>query len=286
MAETAAGGLSADAPSPRAGAFIVTIYGDVVEPRGGRAWIGDVIETCAGVGISETLVRTAVHRLVAAGQLTGERDGRRSFYGLTAEARREYRAASDVLFGAGVRRDWAFVWMPPGGAVAALERAGFTRIGSSWLVGPADGLPADAPGVVFGPAGAKGGADLAAFVAAHWDLSDLAAAYAGFVARFAPLGDGLAEQPLEPAEALRLRLLLVHDFRLIALGDPRLPDDALPADWPGRSARRLFARLYRALSDAADAHVAERFVARTGRLERAPPPVVRRLEALAAMADG
>lgn len=50
----------------RAASFIVTIYGDVVEPRGGAIWIGNLIEICAGVGISETLVRTAVSRLVAA----------------------------------------------------------------------------------------------------------------------------------------------------------------------------------------------------------------------------
>lgn len=54
----------------------MTIYGDVVEPRGGIARIGNPIETCAEVGISENLVRTAVSRLVAAGQLSGEREGR------------------------------------------------------------------------------------------------------------------------------------------------------------------------------------------------------------------
>jgi len=49
-----------DGLSLRAGSFIVTLYGDVVEPRGGRLWMGNIIETCASMGISETLVRTAV----------------------------------------------------------------------------------------------------------------------------------------------------------------------------------------------------------------------------------
>ncbi|MBN9053453.1 MAG: PaaX family transcriptional regulator, partial [Rhizobiales bacterium] len=49
------------AASPlKAAGFIVTIYGDVVEPRGDVVWTGNLIETCAAVGISETLVRTAV----------------------------------------------------------------------------------------------------------------------------------------------------------------------------------------------------------------------------------
>lgn len=38
--------------------FIVTLYGDMVEPRG-RLWMGNIVETYVTVGISETLVRTA-----------------------------------------------------------------------------------------------------------------------------------------------------------------------------------------------------------------------------------
>ena len=61
------------------GAFIVTVYGDVVVPRGGVLWTGTLIEVCERVGISESLVRTAVSRLVAAHRLRGERLGRHSY---------------------------------------------------------------------------------------------------------------------------------------------------------------------------------------------------------------
>lgn len=30
-------------PSPRCASFIVTIYGDVVDPRGGVLWIGNIM---------------------------------------------------------------------------------------------------------------------------------------------------------------------------------------------------------------------------------------------------
>lgn len=53
----------------RSAPFIVTIYGDVVVPRGGVLWTGTLIDICARVGINESLVRTAVSRLVAAGSL-------------------------------------------------------------------------------------------------------------------------------------------------------------------------------------------------------------------------
>lgn len=272
--------------SPRAGSFIVTVYGDAVEPRGGRAWIGNVIESCAGVGISETLVRTAVHRLVAAGRLVGEREGRRSYYSLTRPARAEFRIASDALFGADARDGWAFVWLPPAAAedaAGALAEAGFVRLSADWLAGPAVSLPDLRSALVFGPVEGSDPALLPAFAAAHWDLSAHAAAYEDFLGRFAAHEAEAAELP--PAAALRLRLLLVHAFRRVALKDPRLPAAALPADWPGPRARRLFARLYLDLSPAADARVAERFLSGRGALPLETPATRQRLASLARIAD-
>lgn len=37
--------------SPTATTFIVSIYGDVVAPRGEVLWMGNVIALCAGVGL-------------------------------------------------------------------------------------------------------------------------------------------------------------------------------------------------------------------------------------------
>lgn len=271
----------------RAGSFIVTIYGDVVEPRGGRLWIGNIIETCASVGISETLVRTAVSRLVAANQLIGERDGRRSFYRLTDQARREYLAAARVLFEPPSREGWCFVWLPQGRAEAAApgyERAGFVRLGTSdWLIGPGPNPDPEGPaaGLVFRAETGTEPRALAALVSAHWDLAPHQAAYDGFIARFEPIEAALHEgRSLAPAEALEIRLLLVQLFRQVALGDPRLPDEALPATWSGGRARHLFARLYGLLSDAADAHVGARFVTADGELPARPPAVEHRLAAL------
>ena len=93
----------------RAAGFIVTLYGDAVVPRGGAVWIGTIIETCAAVGISETLVRTAVSRLVASGQLEGWRRGRRSFYRLSDGAQAEVEAAGRLIYGPPEPWRWRFV---------------------------------------------------------------------------------------------------------------------------------------------------------------------------------
>lgn len=268
----------------KAAGFIVTIYGDVVEPRGGVVWTGNLIETCAEVGISETLVRTAVSRLVAAGQLSGEREGRRSFYRLAAPARAEFAAAARLLFGPPEAADWHFVQLTgnaPDEAMQVLERAGHARLGPRLAVG-ARALPAlKQQAVVFRAEVVSGEGDLGAFATDHWNLAQHAQAYRGFLGRFGRLADLLAGGArLAASESLVARLLLVHQFRLVVLRDPRLPQAALPADWPGEEARGLFTDLYLRLSPEADQHVARHFVTADGALPEASEATLRRLSLL------
>ncbi|WP_407528026.1 PaaX family transcriptional regulator C-terminal domain-containing protein [Methylobacterium oryzisoli] len=273
----------------RSGSFIVTLYGDVVEPRGGRLWMGNIIETCRTVGISETLVRTAVSRLVAAGQLSGERQGRRSFYQLTDAARREFLSASRILFDPQPEAGWLFVWLgadQTGEAGPALERQGFVRLGPHWLLGPAHHLPAD-PSLVAFDARTAAGPMLRRLVAAHWDLAAFGAAYDAFLAAFAGLAAALADGVrLADAQALQLRLLLVHAYRAAALRDARLPADTLPPDWSGHRAGRLFADLYLRLSPAADRYVGQHFLAGDGLLPAESPDILGRTASLARVRDG
>ncbi|MEQ8814514.1 MAG: PaaX family transcriptional regulator C-terminal domain-containing protein [Thalassobaculum sp.] len=294
--ETQARALIAGYPARmplRAAAFIVTLYGDVVVPRGGTLWIGNVIEACAEVGISETLVRTAVSRLVAAGRLVGTRAGRRSFYSLTPSARAEFERAADILY-AGDRppepAEWTFV-LAPGGearpAVEALSKTGFglAAAGVALRPGPPPPLAGDGPPPLVFRARLDNGRSaesLRALAASAWDLPGLAREYDGFVALFEPIAAALPDAPrLDSALALTARLLLVHAFRRTALRDPQLPPDALPGNWSGHAARRLFGSLYRALSPEADARVARRFVDGDGPIRAAPGSLQRRLRSLA-----
>ncbi|WP_411033603.1 phenylacetic acid degradation operon negative regulatory protein PaaX [Shinella sp. BYT-45] len=279
--------ILAEGPLKAAG-FIVTIYGDVVEPRGGVVWTGNLIETCAAVGISETLVRTAVSRLVAAGQLSGEREGRRSFYRLAAPARTEFAAAARLLFGPPEAADWHFVQLTgtaPDEAMQVLERAGHARLGPRLAVGARALPPLKQPAVVFRAEVVSGERDLGAFAADHWNLALHADAYRSFLGRFRRLAGLLAGGArLSAAESLVARLVLVHQFRLVVLRDPRLPQAALPVEWPGEEARRLFNDLYIRLSPGADLHVARNFVTADGPLPEASEATLRRLSLLRASA--
>lgn len=264
-----------------AGAFVVTLYGDVVAPRGGEVAMGTLIDTCATVGIAESRVRTAVSRLVAADRIVGEKLGRRSYYRLTPAAEREFDQAAALIYAPPeppALRGWHLVALGAAPerdtALRTLARLRFALVQPQLALLPDRGqaLPV-LPGIHFA---ARTGDDLAPLVADAWPLAGLAAAMHRFLAGFAPL-EG---RRFKPAEALGLRLVLVHVFRDIALRDPLLPTALLPGDWPGAQARALFARLYRALSPAAEAAVDAGFVDRDGVLDRDGVTLRRRLRRL------
>ncbi|HCL64613.1 MAG TPA: PaaX family transcriptional regulator [Rhizobium sp.] len=266
----------------RAPAMIVTIYGDIVVPRGGVLWMGTLVEICARLGISETLVRTAVSRLVAAEQLVGERDGRRSYYRLAPGARTEFAAAARLLYGPEVEADGFLIHHAPGLSEDLVRRARLGRMGPDLYLRPnhRTGLPL--PGLAFRAEATQDGGLLADYAATLWDLASFAAEYRAMIDLFSPLSTALKRgETLLAADAVSARLLLVQAYRAVLLCDPRLPAEALPADWPGAAARRLFARLYRALSPMADAYIAMQFEGRDAHLPAETAETAARLQALA-----
>ncbi|PVB63695.1 PaaX family transcriptional regulator C-terminal domain-containing protein [Labrenzia sp. 011] len=265
---------------PKATRLIVTIYGDIVEPRGGVLWMGDLISLCAGFGVNESLVRTAVSRLVSKGQLKGEREGRRSYYALTAQARDEYHLAADLFFGpADSECGWIITRCTDEARQNVLHRNGFRAAGGDfYIAAERPGRPVY--GAAFRSTVLEPGVDLQALLSSTFDLAALARAYSGFVKRFRPMTRLLQETP-DGHAALILRLALVHAYREIRLNDPLLPPSVLPADWPGSEAHRLFAMLYVGLSDAADAYIGSHLFDRSGPLPQAPEDVKARLDSLA-----
>lgn len=226
-----------------AAAFIVTIYGDVVVPRGGVLWTGTLIDLCARVGINESLVRTAVSRLVAAAQLEGERIGRRSYYRLRSSAVRAFREAADLLYATDrPAAGWQIIHAPDLRPEDA-RRQRMGHMGGAVFIRPDRGQPLPAGALVFHAEAITTAAPLAGF----WDLRSLRDGYERFMALFQHVDPAA----LTGADALMARLLLVHAYRFVLLRDPRLPADNLPQDWNAAEARALFRRLYEDLSPAA-----------------------------------
>ncbi|MBS1189817.1 MAG: padR [Rhodocyclaceae bacterium] len=270
----------------RAGSLIISLFGDAVLPRGGRIWLGSLIRLLQPLGVSERLVRTSVYRLAKDEWLQAESRGRRADYLLTDSGRQRFEEAARLIYAARAPRwdrRWRFVLVVgelPAREREALRRAlfwhGFGMLGSDCFVHPGADLQAVFDDLVvegLGPrlgclmpmlaqeSGAGGAADAAALVRRAWNLEELAAAYAGFVAAYEPIraqleagaGDGPGDEV-----AFLLRLLLIHDYRRLLLRDPGLPDVLLPPAWPGRQARSLCRDLYRRLLAPSERHLENR----------------------------
>ncbi len=262
-----------DHPAPRATRFIVTIYGDVVAPRGGTLWMGTLISVCAVHGISESLVRTAVSRLVGGGQLEGDRIGRKSYYRLTEASSRDFARVGQLFYDPPSA--------PQGWYVAIGHRpdsVGWARLGSQAAIAPARADLDRPAGALMRADTYSGLQDLRAFAADSWPVSEAAKAYRAFIERFDVLSDTVAELPGQLALALRLQA--IHQYRQAVLSDPRLPIDALPSDWPGQDAARLFARLYLQLAPQSDAQIARSFADARGVLMAETDQTKARLKSL------
>ncbi|WP_175484534.1 PaaX family transcriptional regulator C-terminal domain-containing protein [Palleronia marisminoris] len=269
-------------PAPRASSFIVTIYGDIAAPRGGTLWMGSMIECCARQGISESLVRTAVSRLVAAGRLEGERVGRRSYYRLTPAAQAEFSEAARILYSPPPpARGWLLALgpqRPDSGGWAALGPVAALAPNRADILRPPD-VPVlstdDLPPEALSDTGAR-----------LWPIEDVAGTYRAFLDVFGPLTEALGDtSQLDGATALALRLRLVDAYRRAALPDPRLPPSALPQDWPGTEARDAFVSIYVAVAETADAEIGRSFGDKTAPLPLETPATRDRISRLLRVAD-
>ena len=236
------------------GSLIVTLFGDAIMPRGGSVAMATILDLMELFGIAPGVVRTAISRLAADGWIASSRQGRMSFYCIAKERRGEFMRAARQIFGPTRRRGASRLYLAmlePGEARidrrARLNRLGFV----SWqglMVAPERPLPnalaASLPMLV-----AEGSTPTMRLIASQaWRLDELAAQYQVFLDAFTPLAADIGRSSaLSDTDAILARLLLTHDFRRVALRDPRLPDALLPEDWPGRAARDLCAMIYPAL---------------------------------------
>jgi len=265
----------------QASSLIVTIFGDAVLPRGGRVWLGSLIQLLEPMQLNERLVRTSVFRLVKDGWLGAETVGRRANYALTPWGRRRFEEASSQIYAAQAPV-WDKRWrmMLVVGELSTRQREqlrrtlfwkGFGLVGPNCFIHPgvqlgevidalsAEGLQALLPQLVpmmaedFQSAPAASDVDL---VTRAWDLSALGQSYAEFVAMYAPiLAHAQAVSVADDKQAFLLRMLLIHDYRRLLLRDPELPDALLPSDWSGRQARALCKELYKQIEAASERYL-------------------------------
>jgi phenylacetic acid degradation operon negative regulatory protein len=240
--------LHADKPL-RVWSLIVTIFGDIVmrqgrEPDPARIWTGHLLDLLERLGVDAGLVRTSLSRLVANGVLVREKSGRNTFYHLSRGSTAEFATASELIYGrklpnpTGALSLAAIDRVPDRtSARISLERDGFRFLSTTTALKPMHqhkpfaGVPAHC---ILAETPATG--ESAVAVRDLWRIDELHMAYLDFIACFAG-----KPAELSPDAAIIARVVLVHRMRRLLLRDPFLPATALPADWAGDEARRVFA---------------------------------------------
>lgn len=255
----------------RARSALFDVYGDHLAGRDHVAPVAALVRLLEPVGIAAPAVRTAISRMVAQGWLEPVQlpDGRG--YRATAHAVRRLADAGDRIYRR-TDRTWdgrwhlALVDLPPARAARQRLRAdlgflGYARLADGVWVSP---FPrAELADVVAAAGGRLTTARAEEFCPAEaprraWDLDALGAAYDAWPAAAADdVAAHLArhEDPDEAAFAARFHL--VHEWRKFLFADPGLPDELLPAGWPGHRAGAWFSAEAARLAPGA-----ERFVAR------------------------
>ena len=259
-------------PTLRAGSLITTVFGDSIAPRGGTVWLGSLIRVMADFGINERLVRTSVFRLAQDGWLQSEQLGRRSYYRLTDEGRERFEQATHRIYSEPAEHwngDWTLLLLS-GLETAAKETVrrecgwlGFGALSANVLAHPspdladldvtAKRLGVEDSLVVMQGQTIRGGKSMRELARSSWNLDEIDARYAAFVAQFRPVYKALQDEPaLTGQAAFQVRTLLMQEYRKVLLRDPWLPEELLPANWSGASAYQLCRNLYRAVHAQSD----------------------------------
>lgn len=268
MAETVTkptGKKSANGIRPQS--LIFTLYGDYVHSPSNHLSIRSLIRLLALFGISESAVRTTVSRMARRGWLALERTGNTSAYVLTPNSRGLIQEGTGRIFNTPTTPPpWNHCWHLVTYAIPEERRAardqfrrelgwlGYGMLTNTVWVSPrnqrvrVETLAARLdiePFVQAFSAESEGFTPCAELAARCWNLGDLNAAYAAFIASHAPALEQYrteldAGREPDDSQCFARRLLLIHEYRKFPYRDPYLPLELLPQAWQGWQAATLF----------------------------------------------
>jgi phenylacetic acid degradation operon negative regulatory protein len=265
-----------DLPRTQSGAnpqhLIVTLLGDYWWGRHEHLPSAGLVALAGEFDITATSSRAALSRLARRGLLDSSRQGRRTYYGLTARAEQVLDEGLHRIMAFGLEdRPWSGSWVVVIFSVPEEQRdvrhvlrtrlrwMGFALLyDGAWVSPRADPTAAAQALDELGVASAtvlvshvahalNGGDPMRA-----WDLDELRSQYEAFIDEFSPLLDRTRSGQVGGAEALIARTAVMDVWRQFPNLDPELPEAALPSGWPRRRAHQIFADVYDALGPLAE----------------------------------
>jgi phenylacetic acid degradation operon negative regulatory protein len=213
----------------RVWSLVITVFGDLVQHRGGQISTALLGQLLARVGVEPGAMRTALSRLGRDGWVESERQGRTSTYRLSAQGLERFAPATTRIY-APPRRD-------PGTRGALYPRVdGATP---QVFVCPENEAPADADCTVTG--------DLVRLTDAYRQTL-LSVEHRDALTWLAADLTSLGTVDVSSLDAAAARMLLVHRWRRIVLRFPEVPPELMPPDAPLANPRKAVADVYAALN--------------------------------------
>lgn len=259
--------------------LVFTLFGEYLLDRG-PVWVGSLIALLEPFGLSEAAVRTTLSRMSRKGWFTTVREGRRSFYELTAKGHRLLEEGRERIYHPRWDEPWDGTWILVAYSIPEeirdlrdrlrdrLAWLGFGSVGNGLWISPHDvearvrevaaELEIEEHLECFRGEGAAF-SEPGRLVRRCWDLDGINRGYETFIQRHVPafqkLRRALEEGAPEPRRCYVSRFRLSHEFREFPLVDPYLPRSLLPDDWAGECAAVLFDSYHDLLTAPADRYV-------------------------------
>lgn len=216
-----------------------------------------LVRLLGDVGLSVTSARSLIARLRTVGALAATVDGRRALYRLDGDM----LAAFDRIAAGTPQTNWdgefhGVLFTVPESVRGyrdklrrALDYAGYGQLRAGLMIHPFDRWDRVREVVDEAPAGASvyplslrlEPADALAIAHDAWDLDRLAAATRAQVTRLRVASKRL---PSDGPEALLQLMTTIRPALYLALVDPRLPAELIPADWPASALEKAIESLH------------------------------------------
>lgn len=243
---------------PRPQSLMLSFFGIHVLGTKAALSSASVIDAFTRVGVGEDAVRSTLTRMVGRGLLARHRRGRRMYFSLTDRAAVVLADGQERIWRTGaVNRDWDGTWTLVGFSLpeswrrerhdlrSRLVWAGFGPLQSGLWVAPGRvdiALIAAELGLGDRIRGFHGEAaaptEAGSLLRSAFDIDVIAEGYRDFLDRWGGGSGAAAAQ-----DDLGRQLLLHTDWLDLVRGDPYLPAEHLPPQWPAADAEALFREL-------------------------------------------
>lgn len=252
--------------------LIFTIYGDYIRHYNNRIWVGSLIRLLEEFGHHPQSVRMSLSRMAKQGWLKSDKEGKKSFYSLTAIGESRLNIAAKRIFNI-KKQEWDGHWLTvilqnkfddakhKQAFIKELEWHGFGQLAPNVYVTP--NPLNEIMDKLFVKYELEGKIDIftsnytlgdnSKLIQRCWNIEEINDKYNLFFEKYSKdyvLDKQLiAKNELSAGECFVKRVILTHEYRKFLFIDPGFPAELLPKKWLGHHANQLFTDYYQLLGD-------------------------------------